>query len=79
MRILSPQHRRGRGLLTAAVSLTVPAAAFAHPGHDHAHWASAGIHGLLLIGMAAICAAAVRALARRQGRAKRALVIRSDD
>jgi hypothetical protein len=79
MRIVSPRRRCSRGLLAAAVSLTAPAAALAHPGHDHAHWASAGIHGLLLIGMAAVGAAGVWALARRQGRARRTLVTRSDD
>lgn len=79
MRISSLQRRHTRGLLAATASLTAPAAALAHPGHDHAHWASAGVHGLFLLGVTAVCAATVWALARRRGRAARALEKHSDD
>lgn len=79
MRIFPLRRRQTCGQLAATVSLTVPAVALAHPGHDHAHWTSAGVHGLFLIGMAAVCAVAVWALARRHGRASRARDGRSAD
>jgi len=70
MRISTLQRSRIRGLLTAAASLTAPATALAHPGHDHAHWFSAGIHGLLLLGVTTVCAITVWALARRRRAAR---------
>lgn len=72
-------RKPGRTALIAATApLTVPAAALAHPGHDHSHWTSFGIHGLFLVGMAAVCAAVVWALSRQGRRAAQAMDKHSD-
>jgi len=62
---------RVHALLTILPAL-LPVAALAHPGHDHAHWASPALHALLLAALAAIGGAAVWTIARRRRRARQA-------
>ena len=61
----------GAALAIAGVSLS--SAALAHPGHDHAHWASPAMHSALFLSVAAVVAVAIwfSVRRRRRGEAQR--------
>ena len=50
----------------SVMALTLlPAASFAHPGHDHSHWTSAMTHSILLMSVLAVAAVGVKLISNR--------------
>jgi Ca2+/H+ antiporter len=54
--------------ITAALAfsaVSLPSTVLAHPGHDHGHWSSAGLHAIAAVALIAAVITGVWFLARR--------------
>lgn len=54
-----------KNIYSALALSLVPAISFAHPGHDHTHWASAFVHSLVLLSLVAVTAAGIKLVAHQ--------------
>ncbi|KZX81280.1 hypothetical protein A3715_16490 [Oleiphilus sp. HI0009] len=57
-----------KNTLAAASGLLLTAPAFAHPGHDHAHWLSDPIHLLTALAIAAVAVTGVVVAKRKKAK-----------